>query len=158
MVPGQDGAIPVTESQPNWQIGVQLVQLGRRWRRVLDEELSGYGLTDATWRPLFHLGRLGDGIRQTELAEALGIQGPSLVRLLDNLERDGLIVRREDQGDRRAKSLVMTEAGRRVYQQVQAVTEQVADRLFIGADPKDLAAVARLFAHLDSALQAEAPP
>ena len=59
----------------------------------MDEELSGYGLTDATWRPLFHLGRLGDGIRQTELAEALGIQGPSLVRLLDNLERDGLISR-----------------------------------------------------------------
>jgi MarR family transcriptional regulator for hemolysin len=146
----------VAEPQPNWQIGVQLVQLGRRWRRVLDEELSGYGLTDATWRPLFHLGRLGDGIRQTELAEALGIQGPSLVRLLDNLERDGLIVRREDRGDRRAKSLVMTDTGRRAYEKVRAVTERVADRLLAGADAEDLAAVARLFAHLDAALEAEA--
>jgi MarR family transcriptional regulator for hemolysin len=146
----------VAEPQPNWQIGVQLVQLGRRWRRVLDEELSGYGLTDATWRPLFHLGRLGDGIRQTELAEALGIQGPSLVRLLDNLERDGLIVRREDRGDRRAKSLVMTDTGRRAYEKVRAVTEQVADRLLARADAEDLAAVARLFAHLDAALEAEA--
>ncbi len=148
----------MAEPQPNWHIGVQLVQLGRRWRRVLDEELSGYGLTDATWRPLFHLGRLGDGIRQTELAEALGIQGPSLVRLLDNLERDGLILRREDRGDRRAKSLTMTEAGRRVYQQVQAVTEQVADRLLAGADRQDLAAVERLFARLDAALMVEAAP
>jgi len=148
----------VTDPRPNWQIGVQLVQLGRRWRRVLDDELSGYGLTDATWRPLFHLGRLGDGIRQTDLAEALGIQGPSLVRLLDNLERDGLIVRREDQGDRRAKSLAMTESGRRAYRQVQAVTEQVADRLLAGADDRDIAAVVRLFAQLDAALQAEAAP
>jgi MarR family transcriptional regulator for hemolysin len=148
----------VAEPQPNWQIGVQLVQLGRRWRRVLDEELSGYGLTDATWRPLFHLGRLGDGIRQTALAEALGIQGPSLVRLLDNLERDGLIVRREDRGDRRAKSLAMTDIGRRVYAKVQAVTEQVADRLLAGAEAADLAAVARLFAHLDSALESDAAP
>jgi MarR family transcriptional regulator, transcriptional regulator for hemolysin len=146
----------VAEPRPNWQIGVELVQLGRRWRRILDVELSGYGLTDATWRPLFHLGRLGNGIRQTELAEALGIQGPSLVRLLDNLERDGLIVRREDRGDRRAKSLIMTEAGRRVYEQVQAVTEQVADRLLAGADAADLAAAARLFARLDSALEADA--
>lgn len=146
----------MAEPRPNWQIGVQLAQLGRRWRRVLDEELSGYGLTDATWRPLFHLGRLGDGIRQTELAEALGIQGPSLVRLLDNLERDGLIVRREDRGDRRAKSLLMTDTGRRAYEKVQAVTEQVADRLLAGADAEDLAAVARLFAHLDAALEAEA--
>jgi MarR family transcriptional regulator for hemolysin len=148
----------VAKPQPNWQIGVQLVQLGRRWRRVLDAELSGYGLTDATWRPLFHLGRLGDGIRQTELAEALGIQGPSLVRLLDNLERDGLIVRREDRGDRRAKSLVMTDTGRRAYEKVRAVTEQVADRLLAGAAAEDLAAVARLFAHLDAALEAEAAP
>lgn len=148
----------MAEPQPNWQIGVQLVQLGRRWRRVLDEELSGYGLTDATWRPLFHLGRLGDGIRQTELAEALGIQGPSLVRLLDNLERDGLIIRREDRGDRRAKSLVMTESGRRAYLQVKAVTEQVADRLLAGADSQDVAAATRLLAHLDAALQAETAP
>lgn len=148
----------MAKPQPNWQIGVQLVQLGRRWRRVLDAELSGYGLTDATWRPLFHLGRLGDGIRQTELAEALGIQGPSLVRLLDNLERDGLIVRREDRGDRRAKSLVMTDTGRRAYEKVRAVTEQVADRLLAGAAAEDLAAVARLFAHLDAALEAEAAP
>ena len=148
----------MTEPQPNWQIGVQLVQLGRRWRRVLDEELSGYGLTDATWRPLFHLGRLGDGIRQTELAEALGIQGPSLVRLLDNLERDGLILRREDRGDRRAKSLVMTESGRRAYLKVKAVTEQVADRLLAGADVRDVAAATRLLAHLDAALQVEASP
>ena len=125
---------------------------------MLDEELSGYGLTDATWRPLFHLGRLGDGIRQTELAEALGIQGPSLVRLLDNLERDGLILRREDRGDRRAKSLVMTESGRRAYLQVKAVTEQVADRLLDGADADDVAAAMRVFAHLDAALQAAAPP
>lgn len=148
----------MAEPKPNWHIGVQLAQLGRRWRRVLDEELSGYGLTEATWRPLFHLGRLGDGIRQTELAEALGIQGPSLVRLLDNLEREGLIARREDRGDRRAKSLTMTEAGRRIYQQVRAVTERVADRLLADAPAEDLAAVERVFARLDAALDEDPAP
>ncbi|HLZ66271.1 MAG TPA: MarR family transcriptional regulator [Aliidongia sp.] len=143
----------MTEPSPKWQFGMQLIRLGRGWRRVLDEELAGYGLTDATWRPLFHLGRLGDGIRQTELAEALGIQGPSLVRLLDNLERDGLITRREDRDDRRAKILAMTEAGRRIYQQVEVVTERVAARLLDGADERDMAAVARLFTRLGTAIQ-----
>src|SRR5579859_342323 len=143
----------LTEPSPKWQFGMQLIRLGRGWRRVLDEELAGYGLTDATWRPLFHLGRLGDGIRQTELAEALGIQGPSLVRLLDNLERDGLITRREDRDDRRAKILAMTEAGRRIYQQVEVVTERVAARLLDGADERDMAAVARLFTRLGTAIQ-----
>ncbi|HEV2675006.1 MAG TPA: MarR family transcriptional regulator [Aliidongia sp.] len=144
----------MAEPWPKWQIGVELVQLGRRWRRVLDDELAGYGLTDATWRPLFHLGRLGDGIRQTELADAMGIQGPSLVRLLDNLERDGLIARSEDQGDRRAKVLTMTEAGRQTFAKVLAVTERVADRLFQDAETADLAALQRLFGQLGSALQA----
>lgn len=143
----------MAEPRPKWEIGVQLVQLGRGWRRVLDEELAGYGLTDATWRPLFYLGQLGDGIRQTELADAMGIQGPSLVRLLDNLERDGLIARREDQGDRRAKTLTMTAPGRRIFAQVIAVTEQVAERLLSGADAADLAAARRLFDRLDATLQ-----
>ena len=148
----------MAEPVAKWQIGVQLVQLGRGWRRVLDEELARYGLTDATWRPLFHLGRLGDGIRQSELAEALGIQGPSLVRLLDNLERDGLIARHENRDDRRAKILTMTEAGRRIYQQVQAVTERVGDRLLADADAQDLAALVRLFDRLGAALQATERP
>ena len=137
-----------------WQIGVELFQLGRRWRRVIDEELQGYGLTDATWRPLFHLGRLGDGLRQTELAEAMEIQGPSLVRLLDNLERDGLVERRENTGDRRAKTIVMTPAGRRVYEQVVAVTSRVADRLLEGADEADLSSTRRVFDVLATALKA----
>lgn len=143
----------MAEPRPKWEIGVQLVQLGRRWRRVLDEELAGYGLTDATWRPLFYLGQLGDGIRQTELADAMGIQGPSLVRLLDNLERDGLIARHEDRIDRRAKTLTMTAPGRRIFAQVIAVTERVADRLLQGADAADLAAVRRLFDRLGTTLR-----
>jgi MarR family transcriptional regulator for hemolysin len=139
---------------PKWRIGTQLVQLGRRWRRVVDEELQGYGLTDATWRPLFYLGLMGDGLRQTELAEALDIQGPSLVRLLDNLEREGLVERREDAADRRAKILVMTPAGRLVYQQVVAVTDAIAERLLEGADEAELNAVRRLFDRLGSVFQA----
>jgi MarR family transcriptional regulator for hemolysin len=48
-------------------------------------------MTEATWRPLVYVARLGAGVRQKELAIALGIEGPSLVRLLDGLERRRLI-------------------------------------------------------------------
>ena len=51
--------------------------------------------------------RLGDGVRQKELATALSIEGPSLVRLLDNLERRGFIERREDETDRRARGIYL---------------------------------------------------
>ena len=75
----------------------RLAYIARRLRQAVDDELRAYGLTDATWRPLVYVGRLGDGVRQKELAQALGIQGPSLVRLLDTLERHGLIERREQE-------------------------------------------------------------
>ena len=71
--------------------GRRLYRLGQNWRRQVDGRVRQFGLTDATWRPLLHLGRFGDGVRQTDLAASLAIEGPSLVRLLDALERTGLI-------------------------------------------------------------------
>ena len=85
--------------------------LTRRWRQLLDNEFHSAGLTDATWRPLLHLYLLGDGIRQKELAASVGIEGPSLVRLIDTLAGKGLIQRSEDVADRRAKLLRLTPKG-----------------------------------------------
>src|SRR5258708_19911290 len=85
--------------------GFTLARLSRRLRQAVDAELRTFGLTDATWRPLAYVGRLGGGVRQKELATALGIEGPSLVRLLDSLERRGLIERREDERDRRPRAI-----------------------------------------------------
>lgn len=128
---------PTAFEQP-LMLGVKLVRLGLKWRRLLDEELQSLGLTDATWRPLFHLGRLGDGLRQVALADAMAIQGSSLVRLLDNLERDGLIERREDPLDRRAKIIVMTPAGRPIYEQAVAVADRLARRLLADCTPEQV--------------------
>ena len=83
------------------------------------------GLTEATWRPLVYVRRLGDGVRQKELATALSIEGPSLVRLLDNLERRGLIERREDETDRRARGIHLTRAGRELAVRVAKVGSEI---------------------------------
>ncbi len=103
--------------------------LTRRWRQIVDQELRTSGLTDATWRPLFYLNILGDGTRQKELAEALGVKGPSLVRLLETLQDKGLIESSADALDRRAKRLSLSSTGkacaRRVQQRVQALEEQL---------------------------------
>jgi len=85
-----------------------LTRLTRRWRQVLDSEFQSAGLTDATWRPLLHLHLLGDGVRQKDLAASVGIEGPSLVRLIDTLVMKGLIQRSEDVNDRRVKLLCLT--------------------------------------------------
>jgi MarR family transcriptional regulator for hemolysin len=92
--------------------GFLVARIARRMRQAVDAEMRLLGLTEATWRPLVYVRSLGDGVRQKELAAAMSIEGPSLVRLLDNLERRGLIERREDENDRRARGIHLTRAGR----------------------------------------------
>ena len=69
------------------EFGLLVARLSRRLRQAVDAEMRLIGLTEATWRPLIYLRSLGEGVRQKELATAMSIEGPSLVRLLDSLER-----------------------------------------------------------------------
>ncbi|WP_020180611.1 MarR family transcriptional regulator [Methylopila sp. M107] len=130
------------------EFGRQLALLSRRWRKRLDDALASSGLTDASWRPLIHLGRLGDGARQSDLARALGIEGPSLVRLLDRLEASKLIERREDSSDRRAKTLHLTPEGETLVDRMQAVVGDTCGALVEGVSSEELATCARVFARL----------
>lgn len=94
------------------QLGFRFVTLARLWCRRIEAELLQAGLTDASWMPLIHLDEGGDDISQSELAERVGLDGSSLVRLLDILEGRGLIERRVDPVDRRARRIVLSPAGR----------------------------------------------
>jgi MarR family transcriptional regulator for hemolysin len=109
------------------ELGRQIYRLSTAWRREIDLRVRAFGLTDATWQPLLYLGRLGDGVRQTDLAAALMIENSSLVRLIDALERAGLVERLEDPEDRRSKRLWMTPSGRQIYAQVAAVHRSLAE-------------------------------
>lgn len=110
---------PDQTENPRLHFGFQLVMLARRWRRLLDRELAHSGLTDATWGPLFHLERGGDNISQTELADRIGLDTSSLVRLIDLLEQRGLLERRTDPADRRARRLLLTPRGREKVTQIR---------------------------------------
>src|SRR5262245_4219007 len=127
------------------EFGFRVARIARRLRQAVDSELGAYGLTEATWRPLAYVGRLGDGVRQRELAAALGIEGPSLVRLLDSLERRGLIERREHEGDRRVRGIYLTPPGRELQRRVLRISDSIVQRLLAPAQPDDLEACERVF-------------
>lgn len=101
--------------------GFRFAILARRWRRAVERNLEKAGLTDATWAPLIHLSETGDGVTQKDLAGRVGIDGSSLVRLLDILERRGFIVRRVDTDDRRARLIFLTEPGRHAVADIRRV-------------------------------------
>jgi MarR family transcriptional regulator for hemolysin len=139
---------------PQALMTTMLVRLARLYRHGVDAALTGLGLSDALALPVVLLGRQRDGLRQHALADELGMEGPSLVRLLDRLVEDGLVERREDPADRRAKVVTLTAAGRAHAHKASMALDSFRDTLLEGLDPADIGACLRVFAVMESRLLA----
>ena len=120
------------------QFGPAIGETARLWRTKLNERLRPLGLSQARWMVLLHLSRRGDGIVQKELAEWIGIEGPTLVRLLDRMMEDGWIERRESEFDRRAKTVHLTKRAQKVISQINKVAAQLRIELLAKVDNADL--------------------
>lgn len=144
----------MTESVSNARLrfGFALVGLARRWRRELDQRMAALGLSDAAWPPLVHLDRSGDGITQNELAARCGIDGSTLVRLLDMLGDQGLIERLMSPTDRRSRLVFLTTKGRQALTSVYRVLHQAEAAMLADVDDTHLLATLDIFAQIEHRL------
>jgi MarR family transcriptional regulator for hemolysin len=126
--------------------------LTRRWQKVLDTEFRDVGLTDATWRSLLHLHLPGNGVRQKDLAASIGIEGPSLVRILDDLVGRGLIHRSEDESDRRVKRLRLTSEGQSVIVRIREILVPLEKHLLSKFSDQDIARFGEFIRALESSV------
>ena len=124
----------------------------RQWRRAVNLRLGAYGLTEATWLPLLHLSRAEEPIRQKELAAALEVDSSAVVRILHGLEASGLVQRREDAGDRRAKTIELTAQGRRRVEELEAVAQEVREAVLAPLSDPEIAATNRALGVICDAL------
>jgi MarR family transcriptional regulator for hemolysin len=121
------------------EFGFLMRRIVRLWRREADQALADHGLSEATAVPLLVLSRWGKCARQGVLAEEMGIEGPSLVRLIDLLQAEGLVERREDPTDRRAKMLHLTAIGETKADEIDRVLRRVRAYLLKDISSEDLA-------------------
>ncbi len=121
-----------------------IARAARQWRRAVDRRLQPFGLTEATWLPLIHLARAAEPMRQKDLAASLVLDGSSVVRLLDSLETAGLIERRGESGDRRAKTIVVTRHGLSIIDQVELASLAVRNATLVGLTDDELAVATRV--------------
>lgn len=140
------------------RFGLLLGQIARSWRIEIDRRLSPFGLTESRWLILMHLSRLGAPITQIELANKVGVKGPTLVRTLDWLEAEGLIERRLVSGDRRAKSLHLTNKAAPVLKRIQCVTESIRSEIFTSIGNEDIATCLRTFEQIANKLGTSISP
>lgn len=134
------------------RLTMALTAVSRSYKAVADQVASGFGLSQATAWPVVMIARLGDGVRPGALAEALGLEPSSLVRVIDQLIASGLVERREDESDRRARTLHLTERGRDCAARLEQALVPFRRTLFDGIAHKDIAVCASVLSRLDAAI------
>jgi len=128
---------------------------GRAYRKVVNRVLASHGLSDSQALPIVLLSRLGERVRIGVLAEHVGVEVPSLVRQIDQLCAAGLMERRDDPSDRRAKILTLTEEGRAQAAVIETLLQDVRSRLLWHINDEDLATTLSALKGFEAALIGE---
>ena len=116
----------------------------RGWRLLIDKRLKHLGIGQAGWMTIAMIAKSGEPMSQRALADLVGVEGPSMVSMLDRLEREGLVTRAPSPTDRRVKLVHLTDAGTTLYQQVRKEANAVRAALLGDIDPARLAAATEL--------------
>ncbi|WP_240162249.1 MarR family winged helix-turn-helix transcriptional regulator [Glaciimonas sp. PAMC28666] len=131
---------------------MSLGQITRAYKVAADQNVSYLGLSQATAWPLVMIARLGNGVRPGSVADALGLDPASVVRVIDHLIAAKLVERREDPTDRRAKLLYLTDEGSCRVLKLEAALLPFRRQLFTNIDSADIDACLRVFDALSGAL------
>jgi len=97
----------------------------------------------------------GDALRVTALAEMLDVDTPTVTRKIQQLERDGLVVRHADPADGRASRIRLTPAGRRTLERVLKARRAWLDRMLEGWDERDLVQFGSLLGRFAASLEGD---
>ena len=119
---------------PQREFAFLVNDVGRLLRTFADQQARQFGMTRAQWAVLAKL-EYSEGLKQTELADMLDLQPITLTRLVDRLCANGLIERRADPSDRRAKRLYLTPQARPLMNQLADLGEEMMADVLAGFDP-----------------------
>jgi len=132
---------------------LHLGRVSRGWRARLDGRLRHTGLTQARWSTLLHLSLSGGGVTQRELADLLGVEGATIGRILDALEKQGLVERRPVDGDRRAYHIHLTAAAQPILKEINRIAASLRRELLGGISAQDLRRCVAVLQSIDERLE-----
>lgn len=123
--------------------------------RAINEELATQGITHRQWEVLAWLSFLQREMTQSELAEQMRIEAPTLVGVLDRMARDGWIERVPDPGDRRKKLIRVTDQVEPVWARMVQCATRVRAKATAGLSPEQLTQLRETLAHIRANLAGE---
>ncbi|OAT47254.1 transcriptional regulator SlyA [Proteus hauseri] len=130
-------------------LGADLARLVRLWRALIDHRLKPLKLTQTHWVTLYNISQLPPEQSQIQLAKAIGIEQPSLVRTLDQLEEKKLICRHTCANDRRAKRIKLTAESEPFIKEVYTVIEKTRQEILGGIQQEEIETLVILVQRLE---------
>ncbi|MBB5693639.1 MarR family winged helix-turn-helix transcriptional regulator [Muricoccus pecuniae] len=137
----------------NAEFVTALRRVTQRWRTRWDAELRDSGQTLARARALMILSQEGGSAMQRDLAAHLSVEHPTLVRLLDSLEGQGLIRREPVPGNARANRIALTPAAAPMVEAAERVSEGLRQRVLGDIPREDLETALRVLRSVATKLE-----
>ena len=128
----------------------------RTWRQALDKRMKDLGISQSGWMTIALVAKAAKPLSQIELANALGVEGPSMVAMLDRLMKGGFITREPSATDRRVKLVMLTDAGTALYNKVITKASVFRTELLKDIDPEQLRVATELLERLQDLLERDA--
>lgn len=130
-----------------------ILPVGRIWYRAASKAFVDFGMSFSTAAPILAIAKFGDGLRQNVIAEVVGVDTAALARSVDQLQALGLVERRLDPSDGRARTLHLTERGRTLAADLAGVAEDIRKRALASIEPADGMAAVRVLRRLEHAAE-----
>ena len=109
--------------------------IARRLQKKFNE--AGISVTIEQWSVLYHLWK-ADGMSQQELCNATFRDKPSITRLVDNLEKLGLVRRVSHDKDRRINKIFLTKEALKLEEETMGLAEETLNEALAGVSQKDI--------------------
>ena len=137
-----------TKRAPHWAptAGMLLLKIGKATERRFEKALKPSGLTPRHLGVLFEV--QARPTSQQALIETIGVDPSKLVGLLNDLEADGLIVRKRDPEDRRRHIVEVSAKGSARLEDAKKVAATVEEELLAGLDADQRAELLVLLAQV----------
>lgn len=130
-----------------------LVVAARRWRKIANDRLRPLEQTMAQWETLYLVAYSGEELNQSQLSRLLGVHGPTMLRMLDALARQGLIERQQSHEDLRVTINRITPKGRAVITRIMGLTNELRRNVLAGIDTEELGIAVKVLTQMLAALE-----
>ncbi len=135
------------------RFAVALHRTARAWKVALDRRLKHLGLGQAGWMAIGLTARASSPLSQSDLAQELGVEGATVVSLVDRLVKGGWVLRQPSATDRRVNHIVLTESGQALYAQLWEQASAFREVLLAHEDEQVLLQTIALLERLQLAVE-----